>query len=52
MISNECYQNFSCPPSVMMNLIAQANNTIYYNIDVTEIYIADSTKNKIRTVSD
>ena len=47
-MSTECYQNFSCPPSGM--IIAQVN-TIYYNIDVTGIYVVGSTKNKI-TVSD
>ena len=36
----------------MMNQIAQVNDTIYYNMDVTVIYIVDSTKNKIGTVSD
>ena len=36
---------------MIMNQIAQVNNTIYYNIDVTVIYIVDNTENKIGTVS-
>ena len=31
-------------------MIAQVSNTIYYNKDVTVIYVVGSTKNKIRTV--
>ena len=49
-MSTEFYQKFSFPPSVMMNQIAQVDNTICSNITV--IYIVDSTKHKLRTVSD